>query len=161
MLTKILTPKDIKTFLNRLAAAIERDQVNVDALPRERFSIAYNDSMWRSWRQDHRDYIEKLLSTVEAIPPVVLKQLTEIAAAYEPELVGGAMLELFAEVVSGSSAEDVGSAERFFGALIKEMSGQRKRIYHHVNAPESVMQWLEPADPLRIARDPECQYGSH
>ena len=113
MLTEMLAPEDIQNFLKRLSAAIELDQVNVDALPPERFSIAYSDSMWRKWRHDHRMFIEKLLLTADAIPPVMLKQLTGIATGYEPAFVGSVVLELFAEIVSGSCAEDFGTAERF------------------------------------------------
>jgi hypothetical protein len=157
MLTENLTPADIQDFLRQLSTAIELDQVNVDALPPESFSIEYSDSMWRTWRQDHRAYIEKLLSTADAIPPVMLKQMTEIATAYEPAHVGSILQALFAEVVSGSCAEDLGTAERFFSALIAEMSGQRKGAPRHRSAQASILQWLPPTDPLRIAQDPEGQ----
>jgi hypothetical protein len=158
MLTATLTQEDIQNFLKRLSAAIELDQVNVDALPLERFSIAYSDSIWRTWRHDHRVFIEKLLLTAVAIPPVMLKQLTEIATAYEPALVGSVVLELFAEVVSGSCAEDFGTAERFFAGLIKQMSEQPKGNPGHGGAQASILEWLPATDPLRIAQDAECRY---
>ncbi|WP_298372370.1 hypothetical protein [uncultured Bradyrhizobium sp.] len=157
MLTENLTPANIQDFLKRLLAAIELDQVNVDALPSESFSIDYDESMWRTLRQDHCAYIEKLLSTADAIPPVVLKQLTEIATAYEPAHVGSILQGLFAEVVSGSCAEDVGTTTAFFSALIKEMSGQREGAPRQRSAQASILQWLSPTDPLRIALDPEVQ----
>jgi hypothetical protein len=159
MLTETLAPQDIQNFLKRLSAAIELDQVNVDALPPERFSIAYSDSMWRTWRHDHRVFIDKLLLTADAIPPLMLKQLTGIATAYEPAFVGSVVLELFAEIVSGSCAEDFGTAERFFGRLIKQTTEQRKGSSRHEGAQASILKWLSVADPLRIAQDPECRYG--
>ena len=68
--------------------------------------------MWRSWRLDHRMFIKKLASTTGiAIPPVMVWQLTGIAVGYEPALVGSVLLELFAEIVSGSCcAEDFETA---------------------------------------------------
>ncbi|QOZ33285.1 hypothetical protein [Bradyrhizobium sp. CCBAU 53421] len=159
MLTENLTPADIQDFLRRLSTAIELDQVNVDALPPESFSIDYDDNMWRTWRQDHRAFIEKLLSTADAIPPVVLKQMTEIATAYEPAHVGSILQGLFAEVVSGSSAEDLTTATAFFSALTKEMSGQREGAPRQRSAQASILRWLSPTDPLRIAQDPEVGRG--
>ncbi|WMT76948.1 hypothetical protein [Bradyrhizobium sp. Ash2021] len=159
MLTATLTLEDVQEFLKRLTATIELDQLNVDAMPPEHFATAYNDSMWRTWRHDHRAYIEKLLLTTDAMPPVMLWQLTGIAIAYEPARVGNIVLELFAEVVSGSCAEDLGTADRFFGRLIQEMSGQRKGNSCHGSAQASILRWLPELDPLRIARDPECGYG--
>lgn len=155
MLTENLTSADIQGFLKRLSTAIEVDQANVDALPPESFSIDYDDNMWRSWREDHRAFIEKLLSTADAIPPVVLEQMTEIATAYEPAHVESIMQGLFAEVVSGSSAEDLTTATAFFGALINEMSGQRKGAPCQRSAQAAILWWLTPTDPLRIAQDPE------
>lgn len=159
MLIETLAPEDIQNCLKRLSTAIELDQVHVDRLPPERFSIAYRDSMWRTWRHDHRVFVEKLLLTADAIPPLMLWQLTGIATAYEPALVGNAVLELFAEVVSGCCAEDFGTAERFFGALIEKMRGQCKGRPRQGGAQASILQWLPAADPLRIAQDPECGYG--
>jgi hypothetical protein len=159
MLAETLAPGDIQELLKRFSAAIELDQVYVDALPPGRFSIAYNDSMWRTWRHDHRVFIEKLLLTVAAIPPVMLKQLTGIATTYEPALVGSVVLDLFAEIVSGSCAEDFGTAERFFGWLIKQMSDQHKGNPRHGGAQGSLLQWLPVTDPLRIGQDPECGYA--
>ena len=158
MLTETLTPEDIKTFLTRLTTAIELDQVYVDALPPESFSIEYDDSMWRTWRHDHRVYLEKLHATTDAIPPVMMWQLTGIAVAHEPALVGNTVLEVFAEVVSGSCGEDLGTAERFFDRLIQEVNGQPKGKRSHGNAQALILEWLPESDPLRIARDPECGY---
>jgi hypothetical protein len=157
---KTLTPKDIRNFLKRLSNAIELDQVHVDALPPERFSPAYSDSMWRDWRHGHRVFIDELLLTADAIPPAMLSELTGIAITYEPALIGSVLLEIFAEVVSGSCArEDLGTSERFFGWLIKQVSQQPKGNLRHKGAPASILRWLPVSDPLRIAQDPECGYG--
>jgi hypothetical protein len=160
MLAKTLTPEVIREFLENLSIAIERDQIYVDGLPPERFPIAYDDDMWRSWRLDHRMFIKKLASTTDAIPPVMVWQLTGIAVGYEPALVGSVLLELFAEIVSGSCcAEDFETAERFFGWLIDRMAEQRKGRSRRDGAHASILTWLPTADPLRIAQDPECGYG--
>ncbi|MGY4224982.1 hypothetical protein ACVMIH_002343 [Bradyrhizobium sp. USDA 4503] len=157
MLTETLVRDDIKNFLKRLSVAIELDQINVDALPPESFLIEYDDDMWRAWRHEHRVHIEKLLDTADMIPPVMLWQLTGVAIRHEPELVGTALLELFAEVAAGGCA-DLGSAEMFFGVLIRQMRGQRKRSSRRESAQASMLQWLPATDPLRIAEDPECGY---
>jgi hypothetical protein len=155
-----LTSKDIRNFLKRLSAAIELDQVHVDALPAERFSPAYSDSMWRAWRHDHRVFIDKLLLTADAIPPAVLDELTGIAITNKPALAGSVVLELFAEVVSGSCLEaDLGTADRFFGGLIKQLRDHPEGSPGLEGARASIVKWLPVADPLRIAQDPECGYG--
>lgn len=159
MLAETVTLDVINEFLERFSTAIEHDQVYVDGLPSERFSTTYSDSMWREWRQRHRKFIVELLLTTDAIPPVTLWQLTGIAIAYEPALVGSVVLELFAEVVSGSCAEDFGVAECFFGWLIDQMAEQRKGRSRYEGAHASILTWLPTVDPLRIARDPDCGYG--
>ncbi|MCC8948544.1 hypothetical protein H8A97_26385 [Bradyrhizobium sp. Arg62] len=159
MLTEQLTSGDVQTFLKQLSTAIELDQVNVDSLPRESFSTTYDDSRWRTWRHDHRTYIEKLLPTVDAIPPVMLEKMTEIAATYEPAHVRSILQALFAEIVSGCRADDLDTAEKFFGALVKEISGQRHGSARHADPRASLLQWLHATDPLRIAHDPEVGHG--
>lgn len=159
MLAQTLTPEVIREFLESLSTAIERDQMHVDGLPPDGFPIGYDDDMWRTWRLDHRVFIKKLALTTDAIPPVVLWRLTGIAISYEPALVGGVLLELFAEVVSGSCAEDCATAECFFGWLIDGMAEQPKGRSRHDGAHASILTWLPTADPLGIARDPECEYG--
>ncbi len=154
-----LTPKDVQEFLKQLSIAIELDQTFVDSLPRERFSKSYDDSMWRTWRHDHRIYVEKLLSTVDTIQPSMLSQLSKIATAYEPNLVGSVLLEHFAEVVGGCSGENFSTAERFFGWLIEEMIEKHKSSVRHEDARAAILKWLPIGDPLRSAQDPECAYG--
>jgi hypothetical protein len=154
-----LTPKDVQELLKQLSITIELDQIFVDSLPRERFSKSYDDSMWRTWRHDHRVYLEKLLSTVHTIQPSMLSKLSEIAVNYEPNLVGSVLLEHFAEVVGGCSGEDFSAAEHFFGWLIDEMIERHKSSVWHEDARLAISKWLPIRDPLRIAQDPECAYG--
>jgi hypothetical protein len=155
-----LASKDIQNFLNRLSVAIKLDQILVDALPRERFSPEYSDSMWRVWRHDHQVFIDELLSTADAIPPAMLSELTEIAITHKPGYVGSVALELFALIVSGSySREDFGTAELFFGEIILLLKLPPEINRPHESARASILQWLPVADPLRIAQDPECGYG--
>ncbi|MHC2332168.1 hypothetical protein [Bradyrhizobium sp. USDA 4454] len=159
MLTEQLTSGDVESFLKQWSAAIELDQMNVDALPPETFSIAYDDSMWREWRQDHRVNIEKLLPTVDAVPPVVLEQMTEIAATYEPAHVRAILQGLFAETVSGSRADDLDTLEQFCSALIKKMGGQRKGYPRHRNAQASILQWLPPPIRCGLLKTPKLEMG--
>jgi hypothetical protein len=159
-MTQGLTHVDIRGFLNGFSAAIELDQVRVDAMPAAKFRPPYNDGMWRDWRTGHISHINKLLSTVDSISPMVLRDLTGIAIAYEPEVVGRVALELFAEVVSGSCSEqELGTAERFFGWLVQQVCEQSEGSPRGQNARTSILQWLPVTDPLRIAQDPECGYG--
>jgi hypothetical protein len=159
MLMKPLTAKDVQDSLKRLSAAIELDQVAVDSLAPERFSSQYDDGLWRTWRHDHRGCIEKLLATASAIKPFTLQRLNQIATSYEPRLVGEVLLELFAEVVSGSSAEDYSSVELFFKRLIHDMAKKPRRSIRHQDARSAILSWRPLSDPLQIAQDPECAYG--
>jgi hypothetical protein len=85
MLTEMLAPEDIQ-FSQTLSAAIELDQVNVDALPPERFRLRTATACARGGT------IIVCLSAVAldrgCDPAVMLKQLTGIATAYEPAFVG-------------------------------------------------------------------------
>lgn len=157
---KTLTPEDIQNILRRLSVAIEIDQVYVDAMPRERFSPEYNDSMWRDWRTDHRAFVGRLVLTTDAILTTMLSELTEIAITREPARVRSIILELFAEVVGGHcSQDDFVTAEQFFGRLIKQTRDEPKRSRRHEGAQAAILQWLPVVDPLRISQDSECGYG--
>ena len=46
-MSPILTREDVRDFFIGFAAAIELDQIRVDALPRERFHPDYCDDLWR------------------------------------------------------------------------------------------------------------------
>src|SRR3982074_3779162 len=67
-MTQALTPEDVRDLLTGFVAAIELDQIRVDALPPEKFHPWYSDSMWRNCRRDHIDYINRLLPSVNTIP---------------------------------------------------------------------------------------------
>ena len=94
-MTKTLTPEDIRDLLTGFIAAIELDQIRVDALPPEKFHRWYSDSMWRNWRRDHIDYINRLLPSVKTIPSALLEELAWLAIAYEPTVVRETLLDLF------------------------------------------------------------------
>jgi hypothetical protein len=122
-MTKTLTPEDIRDFLTGFIAAIELDQIRVDALPPEKFHRWYSDSMWRNWRRYHIDYMNRLLPSVNTIPSALLQELARLAITYEPAVVREAALRLFADAASGSCpAEELETAALFFGWLIKDVS---------------------------------------
>ena len=52
MARRIMT-SDVRDLLTCFAAAIELDQVRVDALPARKFHHLYSGSLWRMWRRDH------------------------------------------------------------------------------------------------------------
>jgi hypothetical protein len=64
--TETLTHADIRDLLRGFGAAIELDQLRVDAMPAAKFHPAYDDSMWRRWRDDHISYARRLVSTHDA-----------------------------------------------------------------------------------------------
>jgi hypothetical protein len=156
-----LTHKDIRDFLTCFAAAIELDQIRVDALTPERFHPYYDDRMWRNCRRDHLEFIDQLLSTVGTIPLALLQGLTQLAVTYEPAIVREAIVDVFSEAASGMCPpEEFETAERFFGWLIKDASRRKaRREPLNDDARGLMMQWLSVTDPLRIAEDPECGYG--
>lgn len=160
-MSETLAAKDVGNFLKRVFTAIEFDQVLVDTLPAETFSLAYSDGTWRAWRSDHCAFIERLASTVDQIPRAMLAELTRIAATYEPALVEKIVLEMFALIVSGGCPEeDFASAKLFFGEIIRQLNAQSKGVPpRHESARASILRWLPVVDPLRIAQDPECAYG--
>lgn len=157
-MTKALTHEHLRKLLQNFSAAIQLDQHRVDALPAAHFHPQYNDEMWRVWRADHVSYIERLLSTVEAIPFALLVELTTMATTYDPMVVGREALELFADAVSGSCPEELTTAEDFFGWLIKGVRRRRSGRRRSASAKDAMAKWLAGNDPLRIAEDPECQY---
>jgi len=78
-----VSPEDIRDLLIGFAAAIELDQVRVDAPPPEKVHPDYDDRMWRRWRR-----IDQLLPTINEIPSTMLKELSQVAITYEPTVVG-------------------------------------------------------------------------
>jgi len=158
-MTRNITTNDIRNLLAGFAAAIELDQIRVDALPVSRFHHLYDDSLWRMWRRDHLQYVNLLLSTVGAIPDVTLEKLTWMATNYEPEIVSEAALELFALAASESyPREGVATTAAFLGRLIEDVMNRSGRQSIGEDAPGLMRRWLPVTDPLRIAQDPECGY---
>jgi hypothetical protein len=157
-MTDTLTPKDIQDFLTRLSAAIALDQVHVDGLPPGRLSLKYNDAMWRKWRQDHRYFIDQLVVTADLMEPGTLSELTRLSITREPGPIGTAMLEILAEIVSGSCSEELSTAQSFFGDLIMQIRGKEESGVRCEDPRISILQWFHMSDPLRIGQDPECAY---
>jgi hypothetical protein len=158
-MTKALTHADIRKVLTDFGAAIKLDQRRVDAMPTASFHPMYDPQMWRSWRSRHVSFIEGLLPTVDAMPLAMLAELTEIATTYQPRVVVETVLENFADAVSGAcSAEEFATAERFFGWVIKGLKQSVSGRQRASLARKAIAQWLPSSDPLRIARDSECQY---
>jgi hypothetical protein len=157
---KMLTPEDIRYLLSSFLAAIELDQVRVDALPSERFHSLYDDGMWRRWRRDHVEFIRKLLQSVDDIPSYILDELSQVAINHTPAVVGRMVLDFFADAVCGNcSEEEIETAGLFFARLISGLSGRSPRKPLYGIARARVTQWLPRTDPLRISKDPECLYG--
>ena len=158
--SKALTHRDIEDFLVGFAAAVELDQIRVDALPFENFHPLYNDGMWRRYRSDHLVFISKLLKSVNEIPLGMLEELTRMTTAYQTAVVREAVVDLFSEAASGVCAEEeFESATAFFGSLIKDVSRSTPGRSNVGESRELMMQWLPATDPLRIAKDSECGYG--
>lgn len=159
-LSQTLTAEDIRDLLTGFAAAIELDQIRVDALPPEKFHRFYRDSMWREWRRDHIRFINRLLPSLNAMPSALLLELAWLAITNEPAVVRETLVDLFADAVSGCCcAEQFETATLFFGWLIKDVSGRPAGNPKNCDAKGLMGQWLPVTDPLAIAEDPECGYG--
>jgi hypothetical protein len=159
-MTKVLSSADIRDLLICFAAAIELDQIRVDAMLPQSFHPAYDDGMWRTWRREHLEYIDQLLGTVDAISLAMLEELTAIATTCAPELVRQVALRTFAEAVSGiCPREEYETASLFFGWLIEGVNNTPRGGLHEGDARGLMLQWLPATDPLGIAQDPECGYG--
>jgi hypothetical protein len=155
-----LTHEDIQVFLNGFAGTLELDQIRVDRLPSRRFHLKYDDDMWRRYRQDHQDFINLLLPTVDAIPDTLLQELAWLAIAYETASIREAIVDLFAEAATGMCpAEEYESAALFFGALITNVSRRAAGKPMSGDAKGLMMRWLVLTDPLNVAEDAECVYG--
>jgi hypothetical protein len=155
-----ITQNDVRELLSGFVAAIELDQIRVDALPTGSFHHLYSDDLWRTWRSDHIEYVNLLLPTVGAIPPAILEVLTRVARKYRPEIVSEAAVYLLAEAAGGNVVEEeVATAALFFDWLIAFVTDRSEGNWVGGDAPALMMQWIQIADPLRIAQDPECGYG--
>lgn len=152
-----ISNSDIQDLFAVLSAAIELDQMRVDALPPEKFHPFYDDGMWRRWRNEHLEYIGRLLPTCDAIPATTLEKLTWLALNYEPAVINRMVLEILAHVASGDYArEELTTAARFLDRLISQVARKGKPIAG--DARDMMMRWMPVTDPLRIAEDPECGY---
>ena len=85
--TKTLTHEDIKEFFASFAEAIWVNQKRVDKLLHRTFPRHYDDSRWRSDREDYLSVIVDLSMTVDKMPERLLKRLTELAVNHRPEAV--------------------------------------------------------------------------
>lgn len=155
-----LTHEDIILLLTGFARAIELDQMKVDALPDDVFHPAYDDGMWRRWRQDHLDFINQLLPTVSNIPASLLQELAWLANTCETAVVRFELLVLFADGAGRlGPEEELETAALFFGWLLKAVSREARGTPLNGDARWQMMRWLAVNDPLRIADDSECGYG--
>jgi len=111
-----------------------------------KFHPEYDEGMWRRWRRDHLDYIDQLLPTVDAIPPAILQELTQLAVICRPEIVREALLDVFADAASGSCEQELETAALFFDWVIKDVrdwpDGRAK------GARSQMMHWLAVTYPL-------------
>lgn len=160
-MTTTLTHEDVQDLLKSFAAAIELDQIRVDALAPWKFHPIYNDSMWRRCRRDHLDLVNQLLRTVDTMQPTLLQELTRLAITYQTTVVCEAIANLFAEAANGMRpTEEFETAALFFGCLIKDVSGRPAGRPLNGDPKALIMRWFTVNDPLRIAEDPECSYGA-
>ena len=97
----MLTHKDIRDFLEGFAAAIELDEIRVDALPMARFHSAYDAGMWRRYRRGHLDLIDRLLSPVTEMSSDQLQEVGWLAITCRPEVVRQVKLDLFCDAATG------------------------------------------------------------
>jgi hypothetical protein len=154
-----LTHEDITDLLTGFARAIELDQMKVDALPDDVFHPAYDDGMWRRWRQDHLDFINQLLPTVINIPASLLQELAWLANTCETAVVRFELLSLFGDGAGRLVPdEEFETAALFFGWLLKTASGHARNKPLNSDARWQLMRWFAVTDPLRIAEDSECGY---
>jgi len=159
-MTRSITTTDVGDLLTGFIAAIELDQIRVDALPAGSLIDYYDrydpdddddvdvDSSPRGWRRLHLEYVNLLLSTVDALPTVILEKLTCIATRYEPEFVGEEAIRLFGAVVSYNYAEeDVNTATAFFEMLIYAVTTRPESQSVGEDAPALMKRWLTVTDP--------------
>lgn len=157
MTNQMLAVTDIEAMLKGLRNAIRLDQDYVDSLTEDQFATGYNDDLWRNWRRNMSDLIDRLLSSSD-MSVALLKRLTDVATSFEPPVCGHVMLENLAEIVGGHVAGDNVTAATFLTRVADEIEryGPRKRLTH--SARQALSGWFSLIDPLAISGDPECQY---
>jgi hypothetical protein len=157
--TKALTHKDIKEFLAKFAEAILVDQERVKKLSHKKFHPSYDDSIWQRNREDHVGAIVDLSMTVDKMPKRLLKKLTELAIAYKPEVVKQPLLNKISDLATSAASPWLyETASLFFGELIEDVSRQDPGISPRGNPMEMILRWFDYDDPIRIAKDSECEY---
>ena len=157
--TKALTHKDIKEFLAKFAEAILVDQERVNKLPHKKFHPFYDDGMWQRNREDHVGAIVDLSITVDKMPTILRKKLTELAVAYRPEAVKQSLLNIISDLATGAASPWLyETASLFFSELIKDVSRRDPGISPKGNPMEMILNWFDYDDPIAIAKDCECEY---
>jgi hypothetical protein len=157
--TKVLTHRDIKEFLAKFAEAIFVDQKRVNKLPRKRLHPLYDNGMWKRNRDDHVAAIVELTMTVDKMPKRLLKQLSELAIAYRPEVVKQPLLEIISDRATGVASPWLyETASMFFDELIKAVSRQKPGMPPKGSPMEMILRWFDYDDPIQIAKDSECEY---
>jgi hypothetical protein len=157
---KVLTHKDIKELLAKFAEAILVDQERVNKLPRKRLHSLYDHGMWTRNREDHVSAIVDLSMTVDQLPKRLLKEVTELAIAYKPELVRSTFLNQFSDLATQVASPWLyETASLFFREMIKDVSRRGSPVaFPTGNATERMLKWFQYDDPIEIAKDPECEY---
>ncbi|MHC2390883.1 hypothetical protein ACVMFA_009474 [Bradyrhizobium liaoningense] len=156
---KVLTHSDIKEFFAKFAEAIWVDQKRVNRLPRKKFHSQYDNGMWKRNREDHVFAIAELTMTVDRMPKRLLKQLSELAIAYRPEVVKQPLLDIISDRATGAASPWLyETASMFFNELIKAVSRKKTAITPKGSPTEMILRWFDYDDPLEIAKDSECEY---
>jgi hypothetical protein len=156
---KLLTHKDIKEFFARFAEAIWVNQKRVDKLLHRTFHRHYDDSRWRSDREDYLSVIVDLSMTVDKMPERLLKRLTELAVNHRPEAVRWPLFNAIGVLAPcGADPGLHSTASRFFSDLIAVVIREEPNG-SPIGDPIDISLWFEYDDPISITRDSECEYG--
>ncbi|WP_045014252.1 hypothetical protein [Bradyrhizobium sp. LTSP849] len=158
--TETLTHKDIKRFFLKLAEAILVDQQRVNKISREYFHPSYDDGRWRETREEYLDAIIDLSLTVDKMPKRLLKNLTELAITYAPDVVKRPLFDIITLQAIGVVSPGIfDTASRVFRELIVDVSLQAPSIPFEGTPVESILRWFDYDDPILIATEPECEYA--
>jgi hypothetical protein len=154
--TKTLSHEDIKEFLAKFAEAIWVNQERVDKLLHRKFHRHYDDSWWRTHREDCLSATVDLSMTVDKMPKRLLKRLTELAVNHRPEAVRWPLFGAISELSANPDLYD--TASLFFSDLIAVLIREDPNA-SPIGDPIDIFKWFEYDDPMAIAREPECEYG--
>jgi len=114
--------------------------------------------MWKRNREDHVAAIVELTMTVDKMPKRLLKQLSELATAYKPEVVKQPLLDMISDQATGAGPWLYETASMFFSELIKAVGRQKPGMPLKVSPMEMILRWFDYDDPIQIAKDSECEY---